>query len=56
MFDKKNFKILEQCIHEVCTANDGSVKAGLKRAYYYMLKTSSKTLKGTYLISDEEDK
>lgn len=59
LMKRANFRHLEEAIEEytsqdVETGTD--VKAGLKSAIYYLLKSACKILKGTYLMDDDDDK
>ncbi|XP_030844967.1 uncharacterized protein LOC115925389 [Strongylocentrotus purpuratus] len=59
LFKRKNFRHLEEAIDaytKVESSEGVGVKAGLKLALYYLLKRTSKILRGMFLIDDEDDK
>ena len=54
MFRWRHFKLLETAIKKYTEYEDGSLKPGLKMSLYYLLKTSSKILKGEYLTAEKD--
>ncbi len=54
LFKRANFRHLEEAVHEF-TKKENGIKAGLKLSLYYLLKSASKILKGTFYIQDQDD-
>ena len=62
IFKRNNFRHLEEALNTCTTVEDSdstkdgrSLKAGLKMGLYYLLKASSKILKGLNLIEDNDE-
>ena len=55
MFQRRNFKILETSIKKFTTGEQGLIKPGLKMSLFYLLKSSAKILKATYLVQENDD-
>ena len=58
MYKRNNFRHLEEAIdvYTSRTVAGTGIKAGLKIALYYLLKSTSKILRGMYLIDDQDEK
>ena len=55
LFNRSNFRHLEEAVEEYTKKEEGGIKAGLKQAIYYLLKTAAKIIKGTFYIEDRDD-
>ena len=57
MVTRRNFESLTKAIKTYCSKDDSEeIKAGLKHALQYLIKTMASICKGTYLINNEDDK
>lgn len=57
MLCRANFQLLTQAIETTTTsAEKNEIKAGVKYATYYLIKSFSKVMKGTHLINDQDSK
>lgn len=57
MYKRCNFNHLIEAVGEYSKADTdtGTMKSGLKVAIYYLLKSTSKILRGSYLIADKAE-
>ena len=55
MLTRNKFESLLVAIKEL-TYEDGQLKAGLKTAYYYLLKKFAKVVKASFLVRDDDEK